>query len=474
MLSSGLALAPSSPRAEPENAAASCYQTAEGALEICRSGGEPEGVFYAPPPCRFAYDVQILRLKARGAPGPLQVVVHAEPRQETRRGRDEPCDGSIRATEVGLAGSVRSGRQSEQLAASMPPTAYRVWSSPAPSERPRRESRGDRRSRDAAREDIRTAAAAEGSAARNPMTVAGRDWAGDEYHYVFMVASEAAGQARRHVLIQARTYDFESFDLRSRAEGAGPTEWTAFAAPDKARGRRADPPDPAPVADETGQAIVGNCAAEGFEARGLVGSLSVVDQVYHYFYTDVMPSDCNEPPAKRRMALYLRTSRDLTTATPWSTSRVVIDALPPNTTMRVAKAKDMDRWALAYSCFRPALAQGGPVSDICLQYTADLSIGSIARTGLFAEPATAARSTAYLGLRSGGDASGRYGRGGFSWMTDRYGNLDTPTIFPGKGGFLTWLDRLAPRADGTEASTLYGRPVYWSTWTVRQRQAEAR
>jgi hypothetical protein len=53
-------------------------------------------------------------------------------------------------------------------------------------------------------------------------------------------------------------------------------------------------------------------------------------------------------------------------------------------------------------------------------------------------------------------------------MTDAQGNLDTPAIYPGKAGLLTWLDRLAPTASGRDASTLYGRPVYWATWTVRR------
>ena len=52
-------------------------------------------------------------------------------------------------------------------------------------------------------------------------------------------------------------------------------------------------------------------------------------------------------------------------------------------------------------------------------------------------------------------------------MTDRYGNLDVPDSLSAKSGFLTWLDRLAPRRDGGAVSTLYGRPVYWGTWTVR-------
>jgi hypothetical protein len=52
-------------------------------------------------------------------------------------------------------------------------------------------------------------------------------------------------------------------------------------------------------------------------------------------------------------------------------------------------------------------------------------------------------------------------------MTDRYGNLATPTSYRAKAGFLTWLDRLAPGAGGANASSVFGRPVYWATWSVR-------
>ncbi len=223
------------------------------------------------------------------------------------------------------------------------------------------------------------------------------------------------------------------------------------------------------VLDEAGKAITGNCSASGFDARGLIGSISVVDQTYHYFYTDVLPSDCGEPPLKRRMGLYLRTSQDVTAEKGWSAPRLVVETLPPDTLIRVAQARGMQRWALAYSCFRPATAQGGPVADICLHYTRDLSVESITVLPFWAEPASAVRSPSYLGLRAGGDSAGRYGREGFYWMTDRYGNLDVPAIYPGKGGLVTWLDRRAPRTDGSEGSTLYGRPVFWSTWTVQTR-----
>ncbi|GJE56183.1 hypothetical protein [Methylobacterium thuringiense] len=470
------ALAWSSPlRAEPEPTAPACYPTAGGALEICRSGGEPEGVLYAPPPCRFGYGVQIIRLKARNAPGPLQVVFHAEPvRDGGKASKNGACEADLRATDPAAGGSVRTGRLAEQLAGAMPPTEYRFWGAAAREEvRKGRSRRRGRRGREAGSEAVRPVAAMrEGSGARDPMTVAGRDWAGDDYQYVFMIATEAVEDNRRHVLIQARTLDFEAFDVLHRADGQVQPGWTPFG--DRAnarigRGRRPEPPALAPVLDEAGKPIVGNCSGQGFDTQGLVGSISVSNQVYHYFYTDVLPADCAEPAARRRLGLYLRTSRDVSVEKAWSPPQTVLEALPPDTLVRVGKAKGMERWVMAYSCYRPANAAGGPVADICLHYTADLSPAAFRELPLFAEPARAARSPSHLGLRSGGDGGGRYGRDGFFWMTDRYGNVDTPAAYPTKGGFLTWLDRLAPRSDGSAGSSLYGRPVYWSTWTVRSR-----
>ncbi|MFD0934684.1 hypothetical protein ACFQ12_05720, partial [Methylobacterium trifolii] len=303
--------------------------------------------------------------------------------------------------------------------------------------------------------------------ARNPILVAGRDWAGEEYYHLFLIATAGSEGSNRRVQVQARTYDFERFEIRSRTPDGYGTAWVPFGADAPKGRRRAANPGPTAVLDEAGKPVAGNCRGEGFDTQGLSGSISVVDQTYHYFYTDVLPEDCAEPVAKRRNALYLRTSRDLGAERVWSAPRTILSPLPSGSFVRVAKAKGMERWALSYACRRPANAPGGPVPDVCVQYTPDLALGSIAGLSLFSEPVDAQRSPAYLGLRSGGDGSGRYGRAGHFWMTDRYGNLDTPGSFSGKAGFLTWLDRLAPRADGSEASSLYGRPVYWGTWSVR-------
>ncbi|BAU91289.1 hypothetical protein MPPM_2684 [Methylorubrum populi] len=486
-------------QAGPTRGGNACYLTGGGALEICRSDDEAEGVYAVPPPCRFVHDVQILRLKETGAPGPLQVIYRAEPPRGGGRRGEDACPSDLRATDPAAGGAVRIGRQIETLATILPPTDPRFWSEglkgsgSTRAEQPRRRSRASRQARREARRAAREARQGDRQAEKmtfrpqaptpeddpsgNAMMVAGRDWAGDPYYAILATATEPSGEGRRRVLVQARTYDFQSLDLRVEADPG--TEWRPFGAPApeekgrrRGRGRSAAAAKPAPVLDDTGKPIVGNCVAPDFEARGLTGSISAVDRVYHYFYTDVVPADCEAPRSKRRMALYLRTSRDPLAERTWSAPVTLIESLPAETEIRVAKARGMDRWALAYTCSRPVTVSGGPVADICLHYTSDLSPGSITALALYAEPVAAGHSTAFLGLRSGGDALGRFTRDGFGWMTDRYGNLDAPAIYPDKGGFLTWLDRRAPRIDGGDASSLYGRPVFWATWTVRPRAAQ--
>jgi hypothetical protein len=464
-----------------EGSAPSCFVTGGGGLEICREGIEAEGVLIAPAPCAFVRGVQILRLPRSEAPGPLQAIFQGQTPIASHR-RDEPCP-ERRATDSRDGGSLRTGRTFEALATTLPPSADRFWVD-LPEERAQ------------ARGWTEPTPAAEGIGPRDPIAVSGRDWAGEAYSYVFLLGQERVGVAanadaetgrrdrrgrrkdagrdesaqgaadvRRRVQIEARTLDFQTFEIRTRtADGYG-LAWTPFAA-GADRGRSA-PPNPAAVIDEAGKPVASACTAPAFETHGLAGSINIVDRTYHYVYTDVLPEDCGLAPEKRRTALYLRTSQDLSGPKVWSSPRKLAGPLPPGTLVRVARAKGMQRWAVSYTCQRPANAPGGPVADICLQYTGDMSLDGIGALKLYADPAEAGRSPAYLGLRSGGDGSGRYDRSAHFWMTDAQGNLDTPAIYPTKGGFLTWLDRLAPTASGRDTSSLYGRPVYWATWTVR-------
>ncbi|MCJ2035978.1 hypothetical protein [Methylobacterium sp. J-068] len=461
------ALALGATAASAQTADPSCYVTGGGTLEICR-GNEAEGVFVAPRACEAVSGVQIVRTTP--GTGPLQAMYQAEAplasRGRSRGQRDGEACAPRRATAPLDGGSVRAGAMPEQLATTMPPVRGRLWEMTAADAKQAGRRRGRREG--AAAPDA--APMSEGIAARHPMSVAGRDWGGDAYSYVFFLAAVPTESGNRHALLQARTLDFTRFDIRER--NADGTVWTSSGGSgSEGRGRRRRArtdaePNPGAVLDESGAPVIGNCPGQGFDRTDLVGAISVVDQVYHYFYTDVLPSDCNEPAATRRLGLYLRTSRDLNAEKVWSTARTIAQPLPNQSLVRVAKAKDMDRWAVAYRCNRPANTMDGPVSDICVQYTADLSPGSLASLTWFSEPQAIMRSNAYLGLRSGGDGSGRFGRSQHFWMTDRYGNLATPTNYRNKAGFLTWLDRLAPGHD-TGTSSVFGRPTYWGTWSVR-------
>ncbi len=465
-----------------EGSAPSCFVTGGGNLEICREGNEAEGVLISPTPCAFVRGVQILRLARSEAPGPLQAVFQGQTPIASSR-RDEPCP-ERRATDSRDGGSLRTGRALEALATTLPPSADRFWVD-LPEARTRTRGWSE------------PTPAAEGIGPRDPIAVSGRDWAGEAYSYVFLLGQERVGAAgtgddapkgrrgrraerddpsegpadvRRRVQIEARTLDFQTFEIRTRTPDGYGLAWTPF---DAGTGRgRSDPPTPAAVIDEAGKPVASACTAPAFETHGLAGSISIVDHIYHYVYTDVLPEDCSLAPEKRRTGLYLRTAQNLSGPKVWSAAKKLAGPLPPGTLVRVARAKGMQRWAVSYTCQRPANAPGGPVADICLQYTADMSLDSIGALKLYADPVEAGRSPAYLGLRSGGDGSGRYDRSAHFWMTDAQGNLDTPAIYPGKGGFLTWLDRLAPTASGRDTSSLYGRPVYWATWTVRQTGAQ--
>lgn len=475
-----LLAAPAQARPSYDGSAPTCFLTAGGALEICRDGSEAEGVLAAPSPCSFARGVQLLRLSRTTPPGPIQAVFQGESPLAKKR-PDGDCPAR-RATDERDGGALHTGRSPEQLATILPPSEVRFGV--ALPERRERRHRGE----------APAEPAQEGIGPRDPIAIAGRDWAGEEYSYVFMLGQEAdkswseppqeaereaprrprkrsrrdeadtSQTSLRRIQIEARTLDFVHYEIRARNDDGNGLSWVPYSD----EGRRRAAPVPAAVLDQAGKPVASACPAPSFDTRGLAGSISIVEKTYYYFYTDVLPEDCNLPPEKRRMGLFLRTATDLAAEKVWSSPRRLGAALPPNTLVRVARAKGTQSWAVSYTCDRPANAPGGPVADVCLQYTNALDPAAIGALTLYADPVEAGRSPAYLGLRSGGNGAGRFDRSAHFWMTDSYGNLDVPAAYAGKSGLLTWVDRLAPGAGGYEGSRIYGRPVYWATWTARR------
>jgi hypothetical protein len=295
------------------------------------------------------------------------------------------------------------------------------------------------------------------------MVVGGVSPTGEKIFYVFFlgVTSDGGlGTEFRNVLLEARTKDFLAFELLQR-DAEHHSVWVSFAG-DQAR--------PAIVTDRAGTPLQSNQTASPEPAgstnptrpegavmtAGLFGSVVKVGGLYHYFYTDQDPVD----PARNH--LYERTAQDIGSDGQWSAPTIVLD-VPAEVIVRVAKARGMDRWAVTYSCLQ---SDRPYVSDLCLQYTADLSVQGargLAGLSLFQDPYNGVSGFA-LGMRGNRTAAGQIQlRSQHFYMTDTDGNLAAPTGAPqSMGGVLTWLELPIDLH-------LLGAPTFWAEWTVTQK-----
>ncbi len=215
-------------------------------LEICREGSEAEGVLISPAPCAFVRGVQILRLARAEAPGPAAgAVPGADP------GGDPPWRRA-------LSGAARHGQPRRRRPAHRPHlrgpghdapaigrpvlgrAAGRSARGPAagPSRRPppRGSARATRSQSPAATGPARPTATCSCSgrsawaspAARMPIPGRGnrrrRRGPGPD------APADGPADVRRRVQIEARTLDFQTFEIRTRtADGYG-LAWTPFEA----------------------------------------------------------------------------------------------------------------------------------------------------------------------------------------------------------------------------------------------------
>ena len=426
------------PTAAPSIPEETCFLTGGDSLRVCHRSAD-EGVFYTPSDTQLAYNTQIVALPG----GDFVTVLHSEAEEQAgyhaRTGRLRPGD-SIKT------GRVRAGSGASPYAAPAD-LAFRIWG-----------SLRNPRSPLFYRYDNPNSPASGLSGGANPMVVAGRRDAGDPYSYVFFLgvtSDDGQGSGWRNVLLQARTRDFTAFDL---LEAGG--RWQPFGAETSlptvvkdVAGQPIESSHPAPV--EKGDKE--NRPRGSVITAGVFGSVVRVNGVYHYFYTDQDPAD------RARNHLYLRTAEDISADGRWSAARPVLD-LPPEMLIRVAKARNMDRWVLAYNCLRTTQ----PVTfDVCVQYTSSLAVDGADGIGglrLFDGAVFNGFSTHALGL-VGGDRAARTSliRGQQFFMTDEDGNLAVPRPDdPSRatvGGLLTWMD--LPRD-----FAIFGAPTYWAEWSV--------
>ena len=282
--------------------------------------------------------------------------------------------------------------------------------------------------------------------AGNPMVVKG---ASDDYYYTLFLGLSDDGFDRaqddyRHFLLQSRTLDFQNFELRTELNGQ--VQWQPFTPDNSEAARRART-----IQDVNGNTIMSRLAVAPTQTQGLIGSIVYDNGLYHYFYTDV--------DIDGETYLFHRQTTDIAslnpTATPWTAAEKVTDeVLQHGTIVRVAKARNMDRWAVLYNGYRPDLA-----GDLFIQYTENLSI--IGNGGLssiqffdFIHPAgLGVNDDFYLNLQAGGNVFAQH-----FWMTDPLGNLAVPEgLDANMGGLLTWSDFSAG---------VYGGDVYGSLWTA--------
>ena len=364
-----------------------CFETSE--LSVCYN--DDESVFYATPENEVAYSVQTIHDDKA-----YYTIYHSEPNTRYMTGD-----------------AIKAGASYGPYTFKMPPRDFRLWGT---------------------EDDPESLMASTGvGGAANPTAIAGLP--GDRYFYVFFLGVADDEQIRdrtrshwRHYLLKARTRDFVSFDLMTE------TGWAPF--PTDLR--------PAPVRDADGAVIRSNSARILGRTQGLIGSISFVDGLYHFFYLDYGPEG-------DELNLYHRTSADIPNKG-WSTAKVVLPAIGLRM-VRVAKARNFDRWVVMYGCYV------GKIQDICVQYTKNLDVfgpGGISDLRLTSEFA--------LGLAHDGRARS-YAQP--YWLTDKWGNLDASNRNGNMEFYWTDMTRSQCRSHPYPFCPVYGGAVRRASWSVR-------
>jgi hypothetical protein len=376
-----------------------------------------EGVYFDTPSSQVAYNVQIMKTPA----DTYYTIFHSEP-----RGKPAGYPGD----------SVKTGTMKGDFTYRMPDNiAFRLWG-----------AQDDRSSLmySPVRTDV------EGwSGAGNPLAIRGKP--GDNRYYVFFISvspldGNRYGKNIIHNLCEARTTDFTHFELRTKI--AGKLTWKPYDDTVPAEWRR-----PEPVWDIHGNRIIGRTPVAMDKTQGLIGSICRVNGIYHFFYADV--------DSDHKTYLFHRTAVDIGTLDPkiagWTEAVKVSGPLMTGMLIRVAKARNMDRWVCLYNGYREV--NGQLRQDLFLQYTENLRItgpGGISSITFFDRMVgDLGVSKYYLGLASGGGVFAQH-----YFLTDEYGNLTVPSQESddrSRGGMLTWADFSAG---------IMGDKVYRAGWEV--------
>lgn len=393
-----------------------CYSTGAGTLEVCHdyTAAAQQGQYFQTPADEIAYNLQRVQVGSQ---------VHTVYHSEAKKSHDPGCTATWC-----LDGDSLKVASSNDLHMMPATRSYVQWGQYA----------------DSTKNNYYGPPDGVGGAG-NPMTIAGL--AGDPYYYTYSLGSGNWGAdppgTYRIYLQLARTTDFVTWQVLARTTAG--QQWLA----------ESDAVDPVQIQDVAGNLLRSNNAMSVSDVQGLLGSISYVNGLYYYFYTDYVPGTSSA--GGQTMQLYYRTAGDISHDGAWSSPAPVFPTQLSITLARVAKDFGNNRWVILYNCLR--VDQGGN-QDLCLQYTENLNVtgaGGLSSLNLYDFVQNGAGYSAdYLGLSA---TSENYSQHDF--LTDVYGNL--PNATPD----VTWSDF----SKGVKG--VYGAPVYWATANVLSGQQAA-
>jgi hypothetical protein len=386
---------------QPSTAASSVHCFVTNDIEVCHNM-EDFSVFYDTPFTEVAYNVQVIHDASN-----YYYVWHAEPK------------GKLPGT---MGDSIKtSSTANEPYSFRLPLGAFRIWGNTS-----------NKRSLLYFGDNV--------GGGGNPMVISGIS--NDPYFYVFFLGATDDDRTRklseskwRQYLLEVRTREFESFEIRTD-NGWEPFSETSY---------------PAELLDADGKILRSNNTSGPYDTQGLIGSISYVGGLYHFFYTDYAISS-------KTFNFFHRTSRDVRTG-PWSAPELIASNLIPGVLIRVAKAPDMNRWIMMNGCYVDHK------QDICLQYTQNLKIVGSGGISDLEFPTNFTESQYALGFSSGSPKSLAQAY----WLTDRWGNIQNiDNAAKNRGGEFYWSDfsqnncKIRPSA----GCPVVGGKVYRSGWDI--------
>ena len=175
-----------------------------------------------------------------------------------------------------------------------------------------------------------------------------------------------------------------------------------------------------PLIDVQGKRVCNRIGRKQGYTQGLIGSICMHDNTYHFFYTEI--------DSDNKTYLFHRTCRNIATLeNTWSpATRVSNEALMEGTVIRVAKAPRMNKWVVLYNGYTDRQRNNHLRQGLMLQVTYDMTVigkGGLSSLKFFP------RSFSGLGISDQHDLGLARGNGVFAqhdFMTDEYGNLAAP------------------------------------------------